>query len=122
MQPINSEKLPVLGGPFVPAIKENGMIFTSGQLGLDTEGTMAEGVDGQSRQVLENLKNLLEAGGSSLNKVVKTTCFLADIKDYAEFNAVYAEYFGDHKPARSCFQVGALPLGALVEIECIASC
>ncbi|MCP3967538.1 MAG: hypothetical protein GY750_14375 [Lentisphaerae bacterium] len=122
MQSINSDKLPVLGGPFVPAIKENGMIFTSGQLGLNTEGVMAEGVDGQSRQVLENLKNLLEAGGSSLDKVVKTTCFLADIKDYAEFNAVYAEYFGDHKPARSCFQVAALPLGALVEIECIASC
>lgn len=109
-------------GPYSQGIKANGFVFASGQIGLDP--AMGEFVKGgiteQSRQVLLNVKNVLEAAGSGLDKVVKTTVFLKDINDFAAMNAVYSEFFKTDCPARSAVQVAALPKGALVEIEVIA--
>ena len=97
------------------------MIFTSGQLGLDPkEGTLPEGIEAQTHQSLKNLAAVLEAGGSDLDHVVKTTVFLDDINDFAAVNAIYAEYFKNEVPARSCVEVAKLPKGGLVEIEAIA--
>ncbi len=100
------------------------MVYSSGQLPLNPTSMKIEEetIEGQARQALENLKAVLEAAGSSLENVVKTTCFLADLADFVAFNTVYAEYFGGATPARSTFQVAALPLGAKVEIEAVAVC
>jgi 2-iminobutanoate/2-iminopropanoate deaminase len=93
----------------------------SGQLPVDPKtGAMPETIEAQARQSLTNLKAIIEASGSSLDKVVKTTCFLADIADFAAFNAVYAEFFPKDAPARSCFQVAAIPKNAKLEVEAIA--
>lgn len=116
MKQIFSEKAPAAIGPYCHATVTGNLVFTSGQLGRDMDAD----VKVQTEQALENLKNILEEAGASMSDVVKTTCFLADIKDFAAFNEVYAKAFGDHKPARSCFQVGALPKAAKVEIEAIA--
>ena len=109
-------------GPYSQAIKVNGFIFVSGQIGLaPTTGELVDGgVEEQSRQALTNVKNVLAAAGSNLEKVVKTTVFLKDINDFAALNAVYGEFFGADCPARSAVQVAALPKNALVEIEVIA--
>lgn len=109
-------------GPYSQATKCNGVVYVSGCLGLIPETkTMVEGgVAAQARQLLTNLRNVLEAAGSSLEKVCKTTMFLQDMKDFAEANAVYSEFFSSNHPARSTIAVLALPLGALVEVECIA--
>ena len=109
-------------GPYSQGIKANGFVFASGQIGLDpATGTFVKGgIEEQSRQVLLNVKNVLEAAGSGLDKVVKTTVFLKDINDFAAMNAVYSEFFKTDCPARSAVQVAALPKGALVEIEVIA--
>ncbi len=118
---INAPKAPAAVGPYVHAVEANGLIFTSGQLGLDPEtGTLPEGVEAQARQSLENLAAVLEAAESDLAHVVKTTVFLADIGDFAKVNEVYAQYFAGEAPARSCVQAGGLPKGGLVEIEAIA--
>lgn len=116
MKTIFSEKAPAAIGPYCHATVSGNLVFTSGQLGRDMEAD----VKAQTEQALQNLSVVLEAAGSSLSKVLKTTCFLSDIKDFAAFNEVYAKAFGDHKPARSCFQVAALPKGAKVEIEAVA--
>ena len=96
-------------------------LYTSGQLGLiPAEGKLADGIEGQAHQALKNLGAILKEAGMDYSDVVKTTCFLADIKDFAAFNAIYAEYFKGEVPARSCFAVKDLPMGGLVEIEAIA--
>lgn len=118
---INVKGAPAAVGPYVHAVKAGGMIFTSGQLGLDPDkGTLPEGIEAQTVQSLENLKTVLEGCGSDLEHVVKTTIFLADINDFAKVNEVYAGYFNGPLPARSCVQAGALPKGGLVEIEVVA--
>ena len=121
MKIIETQKAPAAIGPYSQAIETGGLIFTSGQIPLNPEtgAIETEGIVAQTRQVMENLKAVLAAAGSSLENAVKTTCFLADINDFAAFNAVYGEYFTG-KPARSCVEVGNLPKGALVEVEVIA--
>ena len=119
---IATKNAPGAIGPYSQGIKANGFVFASGQIGLDpaTGEFVKGGIAEQSRQVLLNVKNVLEAVGSGLDKVVKTTVFLKDINDFAAMNAVYSELFKTDCPARSAVQVAALPKGALVEIEVIA--
>ncbi len=118
---INAPKAPAAVGPYVHAVEANGFIFTSGQLGLIPEsGTLPEGVEAQTHQSLKNLAAVLEAAGSSLEHVVKTNVFLDDINDFAKVNEIYAQYFQNETPARSCVQAAKLPKGGLVEIEVIA--
>ena len=119
---IATKKAPGAIGPYSQGIRANGFVFASGQIGLDpaTGEFVKGGIVEQSRQVLLNVKNVLEAAGSGLDKAVKTTVFLKDINDFAAMNAVYSEFFKTDCPARSAVQVAALPKGALVEIEVIA--
>ena len=118
----HSDKAPAAIGPYSQAIKWGNMLFTSGQIPLDpASGQVVEGgIRAQTKQALENLKQVLIAGGAGLGNVVKTTCFLDDMNDFAQFNEVYAEYFRDSPPARSCVAVDRLPKDVLVEIEAIA--
>ena len=117
-----STAAPAPVGPYSQAIKANGMLFCSGQIGLDpATGTLVDGgVAAQTRRALENLSAVLEAGRSSLHLIVKTTIFIVDMNDFATVNAAYAAYFPHVPPARSTVAVAALPLGAHVEIEAIA--
>lgn len=119
---IATAKAPGAIGPYSQGNAFGNFVFTSGQLPIDPAAGVitAESIEAQTRQALENLKAVLEAGGSSLANVVKTTCYLSDIGNFKPFNAVYAEYFPEAAPARSCFEVAALPQNALVEIEAIA--
>jgi 2-iminobutanoate/2-iminopropanoate deaminase len=119
---VHTEKAPKAIGPYSQAIRIETMVFTAGQVGLiPVTGELVEGgVEEQTRQVLTNLRNVLEAAGSGLNYVVKTTVFLKDMNDFAKMNAIYAEFFTESHPARSTVAVAALPKGALVEIESIA--
>lgn len=120
---ISTPAAPAAIGPYSQAIMAGDTLYVSGQLGLVPEtGNLAEGgIEAQARQSLTNIKAILAAAGLEMTDVVKTTCLLADIADFAKFNAVYAEFFGtDAAPARSAFAVKALPKGALVEIEAIA--
>lgn len=117
---IATQNAPQAIGPYSQAIKANGVIYTSGQIGLNPQGILVEGIEAQTRQVLNNLSEILKAGGSSLQQVFKTTIFLSDMEDFALVNAIYAEFFGEHKPARSTIAVKTLPKNALVEIECMA--
>lgn len=120
MKKIDTKNAPGAIGPYSQAFAVNGLIFTSGQIPVIPEsGEMPEGIAAQAEQSCKNVLAILEAAGSGAEKVVKTTCFLADIADFAAFNEVYARFFTS-KPARSCFAVKALPKGALCEIECIA--
>ena len=108
-------------GPYVQAVKVNGMVYCSGQLGIDpADGKLPEGVEAQAHRSMKNLSAVLEEAGSDFGKVVKTTIFLADMDDFAKVNEIYKSYFGETYPARSCVQVAKLPLGGLVEVECIA--
>ena len=108
-------------GPYAQAIETSDMLFTSGQLGIDVQtGKLAEGVEAQAHCAMKNLGAILGASGLTYGHVVKTTIFLQDLGDFAKVNQVYASYFADGYPARSCVQVAALPLGGLVEIECVA--
>jgi 2-iminobutanoate/2-iminopropanoate deaminase len=112
---------PAAIGPYSQAIRAGNFIFTAGQIGLDpASGKLREGLEAQTRQALNNLQAILEAAGSSLQNVVKTTLFLTDINHFPTVNAVYGDLFSSNPPARSTVQVAALPLGALVEIEAIA--
>ena len=113
---------PLPGAPYSQAIKANGFIFCSGQLGIDPKtGKFAgEGVEEQTRQALKNLEAILAASRSSLEKVVKTTVLLADMNDFGKMNSVYAEFFKANPPARMAFQAAKLPLDARVEIEAVA--
>ena len=107
--------------PYSPAIRVGEFVYTSGQIGMTPEGKMVEGgVEAQVKQVLANLKAVLEAAGASVDSVIKTTIFMQDMADYAVVNAVYGEVFGENPPARSAVAVAALPAGALVEIEAVA--
>lgn len=118
---IATDKSPQAIGPYSQAVVANGMVFCSGQIPLTPDGQLVEGdVTAQAQQVLSNLKGLLEAAGSSLGQVVKTTVFLADMGDFAAMNAVYGQYFTESPPARSTVQVARLPRDVKVEIEAIA--
>lgn len=119
---ISTEKAPAAIGPYVQANVVGNLVFTSGQLGLVPEtGEFAEGgVEEQTRQAFENLKAILEEAGSGLDKIIKTTCFLQNMDDFAKMNAVYASYFDGDFPSRSAVEVARLPKGGLVEIEAIA--
>ncbi|MGN1423372.1 MAG: RidA family protein [Oscillospiraceae bacterium] len=121
MTDVYTPNAPAAIGPYTQAKKIGSMVYTSGQIAIvPATGDIAEGgIEAQTRQVCENLKAVLEAAGTTLDRVVKTTCFLHDIKDFAAFNAVYAEYF-TAKPARSCVGGLDLPKGVLVEVEVIA--
>ena len=108
-------------GPYVQAVKVNGMVYCSGQLGIDPAvGKMPEGVEAQAHCSMKNMGAILKEAGSDYSKIVKTTIFLADMNDFAKVNEIYKSYFGEEYPARSCVQVAKLPLGGLVEVECIA--
>ncbi|MBQ9197417.1 MAG: RidA family protein [Clostridia bacterium] len=121
MKIIHTDKAPAAIGPYSQAIAEGGFIYTSGQIPIDPHSGVIEsaGIEEQTEQALQNLRAVLEAAGSDLSHVVKTTCFLQRISDFAAFNAVYEKHFPG-KPARSCIEVSALPKGALVEIEAVA--
>ena len=118
---ISTDKAPAAIGPYSQAIVHGDLLFTSGQIPINpaTGNVEAEGITAQTEQVMKNLGEVLTAAGSSFEKAIKTTCFLADIKDFAAFNEVYAKYFTE-KPARSCVAVKDLPKGVLVEVEVIA--
>ena len=118
---ISTDKAPAAIGPYSQAIVFNNMLFTSGQIPINPESGNIEATDikAQTEQVMKNLSAVLTAAGTSFEKAIKTTCFLADIADFAAFNEVYAKYFTE-KPARSCVAVKSLPKGALVEVEVIA--
>ena len=122
MEMIATDKAPAALGPYSQAIRANGMIYCSGQIPINpASGTVeARTIEEQTTQSITNLKNVLEKAGSSLAKVVKTTVFIKDMNDFAALNRVYAELFGDTRPARSCVEVARLPKDVLVEIECIA--
>ena len=122
MKAFHTDKAPAAVGPYVQAIGTEQVGFTSGQLSLNPEnGELITEISAAARQSLENVKAILEEAGSSMDKVVKCNVYLADINDFAAVNEVYKEFFTDHKPARSAVQVGALPLGGVVEIEAIAT-
>ena len=120
MKIIYTAQAPEAIGPYSQAILSGNLVFTSGQIAINPQTGNVEktDIDGQTIQVLENLKAVLEAAGCSLEKVVKTTCFLADMRDFARFNEIYSSYFTG-KPARSCVAVKELPKGVLVEVEAI---
>jgi len=119
---VQTDNAPKAIGPYEQAIKANGFIYTAGQIPIDPKtGNFVEGgITAQTRQVLENLKAVLEAGGSSLDRVVKATVFLKNMADFAAMNDVYAQYLGGAKPARSTVAVAELPRGALIEIDLVA--
>ena len=121
-QVISTEGAPAAVGAYSQGIIAGGFIFTAGQVPLipGTSDLREGGIEAQTRQVLDNIAGVLRAAGSDMARVVKTTVFLADINDFAAFNAVYGEYFGDAPPARTTVQAGGLPLGALIEIEAVA--
>ncbi|XP_043689227.1 reactive Intermediate Deaminase A, chloroplastic-like isoform X1 [Telopea speciosissima] len=120
---VQTEKAPAALGPYSQAIKANNMVFVSGVLGLvpETGKFIADGVEEQTEQVLKNMGEILKASGASYSSVVKTTIMLADLNDFKKVNEIYGKYFPSPAPARSTYQVAALPLNARIEIECIAA-
>lgn len=123
MEKINTALAPQAVGPYSQAMATKGYLFLSGQIGINPTSGKLEGqtVSEQAEQACKNIKTILTAAGYGFDRVVKTTCFLTDISEFAEFNTVYEKYFTS-KPARSCVGVAALPLGALCEIEVIVEC
>ncbi|MDI9548094.1 MAG: RidA family protein [Chloroflexota bacterium] len=120
-EPVSTRQAPAAIGPYSQAIKTDMLVFASGQLGIDPQsGQLAAGVEAQTRQAIRNLAAVLEAAGSSLEHIVKTTIFVADMADFAAVNGIYGAAFAEAPPARSTVQAAALPLGGLVEIEAIA--
>lgn len=119
---VSTSKAPAAIGPYSQAVKANGFVFTAGQIPLDptTMKIVDGGITEQTERVMQNLEAILSASGSSFANVVKTTCFLANLDDFPAFNTVYATRFGWSLPARSTVQVARLPLGVLVEVECVA--
>ncbi|MGH2618359.1 MAG: RidA family protein [Thermomicrobiales bacterium] len=119
---VATDGAPAAIGPYSQAIVANGLVFTAGQITLDAESMKL--VDGdiaaQTERVMRNLEAVLRAAGTGFDRVVKTTCFLADLDDFAAFNAVYGRFLGNHPAPRSTVQVAKLPMGALVEVECVA--
>ncbi len=121
MQYIHTNKAPEAIGPYSQAVKVGDVIFTSGQIALKSNGEFLDkDIKEQTKQVLQNLSEVLKEAGSGLDKVIKTTIFLANMEDFVEVNKIYAEAFGDHKPARSTIAVKTIPKNALIEIEAIA--
>ena len=121
MKYIQTSEAPQAIGPYSQAIAINGFLYTSGQIALTPDGEFVnEDIVTQTEQVLENLKQVLKAGGSSLDRVVKTTIYLKNMEDFEAVNRVYATFFGNHKPARSTVAVQKLPKDALIEIEAVA--
>jgi 2-iminobutanoate/2-iminopropanoate deaminase len=121
MKFVQTDKAPSAIGPYSQAVVANGMVYTSGQIALTPEGVMLENdVVIQTKQVLKNLKAVLEEAGSSMNRVVKTTIFIDSMDDFAVINEIYEEAFGSHKPARATVAVKTLPKNALVEIDAVA--
>lgn len=118
---VSTKNAPDAIGPYIQAVKSSGLLFTSGQIPLDpaTNTVQAQTIEAQAEQVCKNLKAVVEAAGTTMDKVVKTTCFLADMNDFAAFNEVYGKYFTS-KPARSCVAVKTLPKNVLCEVELIA--
>lgn len=119
MKRVSTDQAPAAVGPYSQAVAAGGYVYTSGQLGIDLSGRLAEGLEGQTRRAIENLSAVLLATGSSLSSVVKTTCYLSNINDFARFNEIYAEYFTE-KPARTLIEAAALPKGAILEIDAVA--
>ena len=120
-QKIESAKAPEAIGPYSQAIETDNLIFVSGQIPVNREtGTMPEGIKEQTRQSLQNIASILDEAGADMNDVVKTTVLIQHMSDFAEMNEVYATFFKEDAPARACYEVAALPKGALVEIEAIA--
>ncbi len=121
MQKIHTENAPAAIGPYSQAVRSGNLLFTSGQIPIDpaTGNVVEGGIEAQTERICLNLKAVLEAAGTSLQNVVKTTCFLADMSDFAAFNAVYGKYFSE-RPARSCVAVKTLPKNVLAEVECVA--
>ncbi|MBS5934855.1 MAG: RidA family protein [Clostridiales bacterium] len=119
---ISTDKAPQAIGPYSQAVEVNGMIYTSGMIPINpADGTLVTGaVEEQAEQALKNLKALIEESGSSMDKVIKTTVFIKDMNDFAKINEVYARYFTDNYPSRSCVEVARLPKDVLIEIEAIA--
>lgn len=122
MEKISTPNAPAAIGPYSQAIKTNGMLFASGQIPIDpaTGNIVSGGIENQARQAFNNVRNLLEAAGTTMSKVVKVTIFMADMNDFIAVNTIYAEYFTEPYPARSAVAVKALPKGALIEVEVIA--
>lgn len=121
MNYVQTSKAPQAIGPYSQAVIHAGLVYTSGQIALTPEGEMLENdLEKQTHQVLKNLSEVLKEAGSSLDAVIKTTIFLADMDSFAAVNEIYASYFGDHKPARATVAVKTLPKNALVEIDAIA--
>lgn len=121
MKVISTEKAPAAIGPYSQARIAGGLVYTSGQIGIIPEtGAIAEGLEAQAHQVFKNLSELLKAAGSDMSKVVKTTVFIKDMNDFGTINGIYAQYFAEPYPARSCVEVARLPKDVLVECELIA--
>ncbi len=121
-QVIHTETAPKAIGPYSQAIASDNLLFTSGQLGIDVEtGKLAEGVEAQAHAAMKNLGEILKKNGMGYANVLKTTIFVQSLGDFGTVNQVYQSYFSGDFPARSCVQVAALPLGGLVEIECVAA-
>jgi 2-iminobutanoate/2-iminopropanoate deaminase len=121
MKKVHTTEAPAAIGPYSQGIVYNNLFFSSGQIPLTKEGEMVDGdVKEQTHQVFSNLKAVLNEAGSSLEQVIKATVFIKDMKEFADINEVYGQYFSDHKPARSCVEVARLPKDAKVEIEVIA--
>jgi 2-iminobutanoate/2-iminopropanoate deaminase len=121
MKVINTNNAPEALGPYSHATEINGLLFTSGQIPLNTDGQIvSDDVQAQTRQVLENLKVVLDAAGSDIESVVKATIFIKDMNEFQKINEIYGEYFDAHQPARSCVEVARLPKDVKVEIELIA--
>ncbi len=119
---ISTVKAPAAIGPYSQAIQTEDMLFTSGQLGLDPQtGSLPEGIQAQTSQALANVNAILKEAGFTKENVIKTTVFLKDMTDFGAVNEIYADFFGDHKPARSCVEVARLPKNGLVEIEVVAA-
>ncbi len=118
---ISTDKAPAAIGPYSQAIEVNGMVYTSGQIPVNPQtGEIPEGCVAQAQQALQNLSNLLEAAGTGMDKVIKTTVFIKDMNDFAKINEVYATFFTSEFPSRSCVEVARLPKDVLIEIEAIA--
>lgn len=118
---VATDKAPKAIGPYSQAVKAGGFVFTAGQVALRPDGTFVDGgIAAQTHQVMQNLREVLEEAGSGVNLIVKSTCFLADMDDFAAFNEVYGSYLGGNLPARSTVQVARLPKDALVEVEVVA--
>lgn len=121
MKPISTKNAPAAIGPYSQGMELGNLVFTSGQIPVNpADGTIPEGIEAQAHQSCRNVGAVLQAAGSDFSKVIKTTCFLSDMADFAAFNAVYESYFVS-KPARSCVAAKALPKGVLCEIEAIAA-